>query len=120
MTTIAEEEVFKEEWVRKLMVATLLDMGVTCPGICSHQVPQGIAGRHCGTLSRMLNKGTKSIFRTLWKLADLGYVQILEIPANESDERQQRRAIQKCYRLTEKGQKKSKEFESEFSYNELL
>jgi hypothetical protein len=126
MTTITEdtsqeaEEYFKEKWVRKLMVATLLDMGVTCPGICSHQVPQEIGGRHCGTLSRMLNKGTKSIFRTLRKLAVLGYIQILEIPAHESAESQQRRAIQKCYRLTEKGKKKAKEFESEFTYNELL
>ncbi|MFX1520907.1 MAG: hypothetical protein ACFFCD_13400 [Promethearchaeota archaeon] len=126
MTTITQdalkeaEEYFKEKWVRKLMVATLLDMGVTCPGICSHQIPQEVGGRHCGTMSRVLNRGTKSIFRTLWKLADLGYIQILEIPAHESSSRQQRRAIQKCYRLTEKGKKKAKEFEDEFTYEELI
>lgn len=126
MTTVTKEasqeaeELFKQKWVRKLMVATLNDLGVTCPGICSHQIPPEVKGRHCGTLSRVLNKGTKSIFRTLWKLADLGYVQILELHANEEGTTQQRRAIQKCYRLTEKGGKKAKEFESEFTYKELI
>ncbi len=119
-TSQEAEELFEEKWVRKLMVATLNELGVTCPGICSHQVPTGVGGRHCGTLSRVLNKGTKSIFRTLRKLADLSYVQILEIPANESGERQQRRAIQKCYRLTQKGEKKTKEFEIEFEYGDLI
>jgi hypothetical protein len=121
MTTITEqEEIFNEKWVRKLMVATLNDLGVTCPGICSHQVPAEVKGRHCGTASRSLNKGTKSIFRMYRTLRDLGYVQILEIPANVDGSTQQRRAIQKCYRLTEKGEKKAKEFESEFTYYELI
>ena len=121
MATITEEEeIFNEKWVRKLMVATLNDLGVTCPGICSHQVPAEVKGRHCGTASRSLNKGTKSIFRMYRKLANLGYAQILEIAANVDGSTQQRRAIQKCYRLTEKGKKKAKEFESEFTYQELL
>ena len=126
MSTITQDtsqeanELFKEKWVRKLMVATMNELGVTCPGICSHQVPTGVGGRHCGGMSRSLNKGTKSIFRMLRKLADLGYVQILLIPAHESGEKQQRRAIQKCYRLTEKGKKKALEWENEFTYEELI
>jgi hypothetical protein len=114
------EELFKEKWIRKLMVAHLHDLGVTCPGICSHQIPTGVKGRHCGTLSRVLNKGTKSIFRTLWKLAHLGYVQVLEISAADNDPNQLRRAIQRCYRLTEKGKKKAKEFDDEFTYQDLI
>ena len=116
-----EETLLNETWIRKLMLATLYDMGVPCPGHCNHMIPSSVGGRHCGTLSRMLNKGTKSIFRNLKKLADLGYVQILEIQAHESgDEKQTRRAIQKCYRLTEKGKKKAQEWENEFPYESLL
>jgi len=102
------------------MVATLKDMGMTCPGHCNHQIIQSIGGRHCGTLSRMLNKGTKSIFRTLWKLADLGYVQVLEIQADSDGGKQHRRAIQKCYRLTEMGLNKAREWENEFTYESLI
>ena len=115
-----EDPLFKEKWVRKLMVCTLHDLGVTCPGICSHQIPPGIGGRHCGTLSRVLHKGTKSILRTLSKLAKLGYVDILEISAGEGSKGQLRRAIQKVYRLSEKGKEKAKEFDDEFEYKDLI
>jgi hypothetical protein len=123
MTILAEteeEKIFEEKWVRKLIVATLYDLGLTCPGHCNHQIAENIGGRHCGTLSRSLNRGTKSIFRKLRELSELGYIQILAISAGHGSETQQRRAIQKCYRLTEKGQKKAKEFENEFTYNELI
>lgn len=115
-----EDPIFKEEWVRKLMVCTLHDLGVTCPGICSHQIPPGIGGRHCGTLSRVLHKGTRSIFRALHRLAELGYVDILELSPSEGSEGQHRRAIQKVYRLSEKGKEKAKEFDDEFEYKSLI
>ncbi len=115
-----EEAVLSEKWVRKLMVATLYGLGLTCPGHCNHQIASNIGGRHCGTLSRLLNKGTKSIFRKLRELANFGYIQILAISAGHGSDDQHRRAIQKCYRLTQKGEKKAKEFENEFEYGDLI
>ena len=63
-----EDTLFKEKWVRKLMVCTLHDLGIACPGICSHPIPNYIKGRHCSAMSRALNKGTKSIYRKLREL----------------------------------------------------
>jgi hypothetical protein len=115
-----EDPILREKWVRKLMVCTLHDLGVTCPGICCHQIPPGIGGRHCNTLSRVLHKGTRSIFRALRRLAELGYVDILELSPEEGSEGQLRRGIQKVYRLSEKGKEKAKEFDDEFEYGSLL